>query len=298
MTKEKKAKRMTKGDIAFTICNTTLMLLLCAVMLYPLLYVFGRSFMGEVERALNPYSILPGKIDLGGYKYVFNKNSVVPQAFLVTVGRTVLGTLANMFFTALLAYVLSRRKYPLRTPLNMLVVFTMWLNAGTIPNYLLIKELGLINKFAVYIMPGLISVWNLTLLRNFFAEIPEELEESALIDGATEPTLLFKIYLPLSMASLATVALFYAVTHWNSWFDAVMYVSTNKSIWTLQMVLREVVNNAFTSSMMDAVEAVEAPPTEQIQFATITVAVFPILVVYPFLQKYFVKGVLVGSLKG
>ena len=291
-------KKIDTSELPFNIVNSAVMVILCILMLYPMLYILGRSFMGEAERAFRPFAFIPHTIDMGGYRYVFNRNSIVPHAFFVSVARTVIGTLANLFFTSLFAYVLSRKKYPLKTPLTMYVVFTMWLNGGMIANYVLIKELGLLNKFAVYILPGLIGVWNLILLRNFFAEIPEEMEESAVIDGASEPTMLFRIYLPLSSAAIATVGLFYAVGHWNSWFDAVMYVS-KREVWTMQMVLREVVNNAYVDSMINATEAVDnSIPKEQIQFATIVVAVFPILVTYPFLQKYFVKGVMVGSLKG
>ncbi len=290
-------KPMERNDTAFNVINAIVMILLCVVMIYPMLYVFGRSFMGEAERAVRPFSFIPHTFSLEGYKYVFKNNSIVPHAFLLSVLRTVIGTLANLLFTCMFAYVLSRKKYPLKKALTMFVVFTMWLNGGMIANYILIKDLGLLNRFSVYILPGLISVWNLILLRNFFAEIPDEMEESAELDGASELTLLFKIYIPLSTPSIATVGLFYAVSHWNSWFDAVMYV-TDRKVWTMQMVLREVVNNAFMSSMVDATEAVEHVPQEQIQFATIVVAVFPILVTYPFLQKYFVKGVMVGSLKG
>ena len=232
-----------------------------------------------------------------GYSTILNPKSSVYHAAMITVLRTVIGTFCNLVFTALFAYVLSRKKYPVRTALTFFVVFTMWFNGGMIPTYLLIRDLHLMNKFAVYIIPNLINVWNLILMRNFFMAIPDELDESAVIDGATDPTILFRIYLPLSKASLATIALFYAVDHWNAWFDAVMYIN-NKSLWTLQMILREVINNAYNASQEVAMEAAKQPAQEQVQYATIVVATLPILVVYPFLQKYFVKGVMVGSLKG
>ena len=289
----------TRGDKIFNVINSIFMVLLCATMIYPLLFVFGRSFMDNTDMAMHPLSVIPERINLSGYTYIFGSGSYVLNSYFITIARVIVGTFLNLFFTSLMAYVLSKKYYPFRTPVTLMVVFTMWFSGGLVPSYLLINSLGLSNTFFVYILPGLISAWNMTLMRNFFMAIPAEIEESATIDGASDVALLFRIYLPLSSASLATIGLFYAVGHWNSWYDALLYVN-KKSLWTLQMILREIIGNANITSLLASasVSFEEEPPQEQVKFATIVVATLPILCVYPFLQKYFVKGVMVGSLKG
>lgn len=291
-------KRMPAGDKVFHICNTILMILLCALFIYPFLYVASRSLMPESERVLRPFALIPHSLDFSGYQTIFAKGSNVINAYGVTILRTVVGTGMNLIFTILTAYVLSRRDYPLRTFLTVVMAFTMWFGGGLIPTYLVNQAYGLGNNFWVYILPGLISPWNTLIMRNFFAEIPVSLHESARIDGATEMTILWRIILPLSKASIATIGLFYAVGHWNAWFDAMLYMS-DKSNWTLQYVLRQVLSSASASELVkDFTDATAMPPTEMVRMATIMAATVPILFVYPFLQKHFVKGVMVGSVKG
>jgi ABC-type glycerol-3-phosphate transport system permease component len=274
------------------------MILVCFLMLYPILFVLGRSFISEVERAVRPLALFPKEISMKAYEFIFMRGSYVINAYKITVSRTVIGALSSLFFSSLFAYVLSRREYPLKTPLTLMVVFTMWFNGGLIPNFLLIRALGLTNNFLVYILPGLISAWNMLILRNFFMAIPETLFESARIDGANDWTIFTRIVLPLSTAALATIGLFYAVSQWNSWFDAMIY-NSRRELWTMQLFLREIVRNAQSMTLTDgSVLPDEMPPAESVQMATIVVTTIPILCLYPFLQKYFVKGVMVGSLKG
>lgn len=213
----------SKGEKIFNVINILFMIILCIIMVYPVAYVVGRSFMTELNMAQNPLSIIPGSINLEGYQFIFKKGSYVLNSYYVTIMRAIVGTIANLFFTTLLGYVLSKKNYPLRNFITILVVFTMWFSGGLIPNFILIRTLKLADTFAVYIVPTLISAWNLILLRNFFMAIPAEIDESARIDGATDFTILFRIYIPLSTAVLATLALFYCVDHWNSWFDTLMY---------------------------------------------------------------------------
>lgn len=289
--------RETRGEKIFNGFNIALMIFLCAIMIYPMLFVLGRSFMLEIERAANPLRIFPRVWDLEAYKFIFREAVTIKSSYFITILRTVAGTACNIFFTSILAYVLSKRNYPLRNIITLLVIFTMWFGGGLIPTFLLYKSLGLVNNFWVYILPGLISPWNLLLLRNFFMQIPDSLEEAAKIDGASELTIFFRIVIPLSMAALATISLFYAVSHWNSWFDSLIFINDKKK-WTLQLLLREIIRNANMSDLMDTESTTSLPPTESVKMATVVVATLPILMVYPFLQKYFVKGVMVGSLKG
>ncbi|MDO5377039.1 MAG: carbohydrate ABC transporter permease [Clostridia bacterium] len=292
-------KRETKQDQIFLICNTLFMIVLCVIIIYPVLYVIGRSFMLDAERAANPLSIIPRNPSLQAYRYIFMRGSYVTNAYMITILKTVVGTACNLVFTILTAYVLSQRKYPLKKALTMMVVFTMWFDGGIVPNYMLIRSLGLINNFWVYILPGLISAWNMLILRNFFMAIPSALIESATIDGANEAQILWKIVIPTSGAAIATIGLFYAVTHWNSWFDAVMYI-TDRKLWSMQVFLREIIRSAQVVDMVEpeAASRAQIPQAEMVQMATIVITALPIICVYPFVQKYFVKGVMIGSVKG
>ena len=287
----------SRGEKVFNIANIVFMLALGFVMIYPVAYVFGRSFMTDVERSTRPFGIIAKDWNIEGYKFIFSNQSNVPGSYAVTIARTLIGTVFNLLFTAFAAYVLSKRYYPLRKPVTILIVFTMWFSGGLIPNFLLIRSLGLMNNFMVYILPGLINPWNMLLLRNFFEQIPDSIEESARIDGAGDWIILFRIVLPLSGAALATIGLFYAVWHWNSWFDAMLYTS-DRSMWTVQLLLREMVNDSNMANLLSASATVEVQPqSETVKLSTIVASTIPILCVYPFLQKYFVKGVTVGSVK-
>lgn len=293
--KKQSRGRISRGEQTFYFINHLFMLLVCVIMLYPLVYVFGHSFMSDAERALHPLRLLPAKIDLSGYKYILTSSSIW-NSYLITILRTVIGTTLNVLVTALLAYPLSRKDYPARTFLTVMITFTMWFSGGMIANFLLLKSLGLQNSFWVYILPHLVDPFNLIILRNFFMQIPSSLEESARLDGANDFTILMRIVLPLSKASIATIALFYAVIHWNTWWDNMLYVS-DRNLWTVQYLLQRLIASANVYDL-SASTSVTKPPAEAIRMACIVVTTVPILCVYPFIQKYFVKGVLVGSIKG
>lgn len=289
---------LTKKEKMFLTINACIMLLLCIVMLYPMLVVFGRSFMGDLERTAHPLRIIPRSPDLTGYSFILSSSSNIGRGYLITIARTVLGTAFSLSISAMLAYPLSKRYYPLKKPLSAMVVFCMWFSGGLIPNFLVVRSLGLINSFWVYILPNAITGFNVIILRNFFMQIPESLEESAKLDGANDVYIFAGIYVPLSLASFATVGLFYAISHWNSWSDTLLYVN-KQELYTLQYILRQLIESASMtdvssgSSMSDVM-----PPAETVKMATIVISTVPILCVYPFVQKYFVKGVLVGSVKG
>lgn len=289
-------KIIRKVDL-FEVINVTLILLLCAITLYPILYVLGRSFMPDAERALRPLALFPSTWDFTAYEYILGKGSLLYNAYKITIFRTVVGTALSLFVEAMFAYVLSKKDYPFRTALTVMIAFTLWFQGGLIPTFLLVRSVGLMNSIWVYIFPALMTAWNILLLRNFFAQVPDSLEESARIDGANDAMVFFKIVLPLSKPVLATVGLFHAVTHWNEWFSAVIYVNDNTK-WPVQVILRQILATAMQSEMMEDNVVATPPPAVSVQMATVVIVTVPILVVYPFIQKYFAKGMMVGSIKG
>ena len=288
----------SKGDRIFNIFNSTFMIFICIVMLYPIAFVVGRSLMSDIERAARPLALVPNDITFSAYEFILMRGSYIVNAYMITIARTVIGTAASLFTTSLGAFVLSRKEYPFRIPFTMMIVFTLWFSGGIIPTFLLIHNMGLTNSFWVYIFPSMISPWWLLIMRNFFASIPESLFESARIDGANDLTIYARIAMPVSGATLATIGLFYAVWQWNAWFDALMF-NTSRSLWTMQLFLREIIRNVQFMDLLDHTAVItHIPPAESVQMATIVIATIPILCLYPFLQKYFVKGVMIGSLKG
>lgn len=218
------------------------------------------------------------------------------SAMLNTVFITCVGTVLNLFVTAMLAYPLSRRALRLSKVLNIIVLFPMFFSGGMIPTYLVVSNLGLTDTYWAYLLPALVSPFYCLLLRNFFASIPKELEESAIIDGAGYGKILISIIMPLSMAAIATIGLFYAVDHWNVFLRGIMYINDRK-LWTLQMFLREMISQSEHASELAEGGSVFVS-LESLRMAAILVSILPILCVYPFVQKYFVKGVMVGSVKG
>ena len=289
---------LTKGEKVFVFVNNLFMVLLCAAMIYPILFVLGRSVTPEIERALHPLRLIPSKLDWSGYDFILSSGSNIVNSYVTTIRRTIIGTLINIIVTTLLAYPLSKKYYPPRKTITAIIVFTMWFSGGLIPSFLLIKSLGLLNNFWVYILPSTVNAFNLIIMRNFFMQIPDSLEESAKLDGANDLRVFFSIYLPLSTASIATITLFYAVYHWNMWFDSMLYMN-KKEMWTMQYTLRQLIDSASVTDIAIVGTAMDnIPPAETVRMATIVIATVPILCVYPFLQKYFVKGMLVGSVKG
>lgn len=291
-----------KRIYVFDVVNTLLMLLVCIITLYPIMFILGRSFMGSVEKAHHPLRIFPRAIALDAYSYIFRRGSFITTGLFNSVKLTVVGTVMNMLVTAPMAYVLSKKNYPLHNPITGLVIFTLWFGGGLIPNYLLVISLGLRDTYWALWLPELVSAWNMIVLRNFFSMISPELEESARIDGANDLIIFTRLILPLSAASLASISLFYAVGHWNSWFNAMIYVNDVAKL-PLQNQLRRVLVSITALSTKNTASFSEGtssrvPTADILQFACVIVTITPIMAVYPFLQRYFVKGVLAGSLKG
>jgi putative aldouronate transport system permease protein len=279
----------------FDFFNVLLLAAVALLMLLPFLHVVMGSFTTTEELARKPFVLIPTEFTLDAYRYILSTNTIF-RALAVSIGITLAGTLISMILTSFMAYGLTRRDLDGRKTINLMIVFTMLFNGGMIPTFLVVKNLGLIDTYMAMILPSAISAFNLIILRSFFQGLPDGLEESAKIDGCGDFGILFKIVLPLSLPSLATISLFYAVTYWNSYFSAIMYIN-DAGKWPIQVLLRQIVIAA-SGMAADTTNEFIKPPEQTIKMAVIVVSTVPILIVYPFLQKYFAKGALVGSVKG
>jgi len=267
--------------------------------LFPLVYVFIVSITPLSEVARNGgYTVFPGKVTFDAYATVF-KSPLVPQALKVTVFVTVVGTLANLLFTALLAYPVSKKSLPFRNGILLFLVFTLLFNGGLIPTYLVVHATGLVNTLGALIVPSLISTFYLLIMKTFFENFPEELIEAARVDGMGEFRLLFQIILPLSKPVVATLGLFYGVAHWNEFFAGIIYIN-DPELMPLQVVLRNILVGSTISGDLQTLnpQLMAELPGETIKMALVVVSVLPVLFVYPFLQKYMTQGMMLGAIKG
>ena len=282
----------------FDIVNIIILALVSVIILLPIMTIISQSLMSNEDIMKYGYTLLPKNISWESYKYLLLKNSAMRHGFLVSVGITVVGTFSSLLVTSMYAYGISKKDLPFRGFFTVCVLITMIFSGGLIPRYLVVTSLGLKNNYLSLIIPVLMVAWNTLILRNFFQAIPGELFEAARIDGADEMTLFFKVALPLSKSAIATIGLFYAVKYWNAWFDASIFLS-DKSKWPMQLLLKEIMNSLQIAASSGAVDSIAATlPTESIKAAAIVITALPIVLVYPFIQKYFVRGVMVGSVKG
>lgn len=292
-------RRKIKGSasgLIFDSANHLVLIALAVITVLPFLYVIAGSFAGEAEISSRPFFLWPHKFVTASYQYIFVTNTFLHSLF-VTIGVTIVGTVVQVLMTFLMAYPLSRRDLPGRNIVLNLVIFTMVFGGGMIPTFLIVKALGLLDSYASLFLPMAINAFYLVIVKNFFQELPEELQESARIDGCTELGVFTRIVLPLSKPILATFSLFYAVGIWNDFMSPLLYISS-QSKWTLQMFVRQVTVSADISNASGSIDPDYVPPAQGIKFATVVVATVPILLFYPFLQKHFAKGVLIGSVKG
>ncbi|AEI42348.1 carbohydrate ABC transporter permease [Paenibacillus mucilaginosus] len=288
--------RALERTSAFDVLNYTLMTLLCVITLYPFLYLLAMS-LSPADVSFTTLKIIPEKVTLDNFRQVLGYPNI-RSGFLNSISRTAVGTLLSVVTTMAAAYVLSKPYFPHRRFWTQLILLTMFFSGGLIPTYLLIKDLGLTNNLGALVLPSMISAFQLLVTRNFLASLPAEPEESAKIDGANDIVILLKIVLPLSLPILVTLALWNMVSHWNSWFDSLLYM-TDPSKEVLQVVMRRIVLDGQMDVMSTAIpEDRPHVSTETIKAATLMVTTLPIVAVYPLLQKYFVKGMLVGSVKG
>ncbi len=290
------------GDLVFDIIIAVYMIFFLVITLYPLINVLAVSFNDGTDALRGGIHLWPRMFTLKNYQTVLQKSSMGTAA-IVTVARTVIGTLSSTFVTSLLAYVLSRPEYVFKKHLSLLYVITMYVSGGLIPIFLVYKDLGLTDSFWVYIIPGMVSAFNMLVMRTYINGLPGSLVESAQIDGAGHFTIFMRIVMPLCLPVIATIALFTAVGQWNSWFDAMLYNRMSDQYTTFQYELMKLLNsvtnnNANVESVKNAVDGGggQVTPTSVRAAATVITSV-PILMIYPFLQRYFVSGLTIGGVK-
>ena len=298
MRNKNKIKSST-GEKIFNCFNLVFMIGMIIVMFYPMWHVLCASFSDARELSMHTGILLhPEGFSTTAYKLML-KNPMVFKGYANTLFILIFGVIINVFMTCIAAYVLSRKNVMLNKPITILIIFTMYFSGGLIPTYMNVMQLGLENSLWAVILPGAINTYNMIVLRTAFASVPESLEESAKIDGASNFRIMWQIILPLSRATVAVICLYYAVAHWNSWFNAMLYLK-DRNKFPLQLILREILIQNDTSSMVSAnVGAGDSSfVSETVKYAIIIVSTVPILCVYPFIQKYFAKGVMVGAVKG
>ena len=291
-------EQKTIGSRLYTVLNTCLLILLTALFLYPMWYVLVGSFSDPFQLFIsNDILILPKGFSLKGYEQVF-KNPNILRGYLNTLFYLVVGTAANLLATSLGAYVLSRSQLMLKRLFTLMVVFTMYFSGGLIPTFLVVKSLGLYDSRLALILPALVGTWNMIVMRTSFKALPASIEESARIDGANDFVVLFRIILPCTKATVAVIILYYAVGYWNNWFSAMIYLK-DKNKYPLQLFLREILlANTSNGATAEGFEESDMLYLEDlVRYATIIVSTLPILCAYPFCQKYFMKGVMMGSVK-
>lgn len=286
------------GDYVLETACMLLVTLFALCCLFPFIYVFFVSFMSYEEYLQNPLQIIPKSLDLTAYKQILDY-ALIQSSYGVTVTVTLAGTILSVFLLVISAYPLTKKDLGGRKAVMSMILFTMFFNGGLIPNYILVKSLGLFDTLGALIFPGCISAFNLILMKNFIiTSVPDSLEEAAKVDGANELRILFSVIVPLLTPAIATMTIFSAVGYWNNYFSAMMYVSSRK-LWPLTLVLRELVveDTSAVSPVTQMLTSQSRSHPFTLKMAAIVITILPILVVYPFMQRYFVKGISLGSIK-
>ncbi len=294
----KKRKKISGADLAFRICNGLFMIIFVVVTLYPVLNTLAVSLNDGTDALRGGIYLIPRVFTTKNYVTVLQKDNLITGAF-VTVARTIIGTLLALVTNAILAFIVSRKNFMFAKQVSLFWVVTMYVNGGLIPTFLLFKSLGLTNSFAVYVIPGMLSAFNMLVIRTYMKGIPDSLEESAQLDGAGYTTIFLKIISPLCKPVYATVALFVAVGQWNSWFDAMLYNRMSSNLTTLQYelmkLLSSVTNQSASAESMKNSNGTVTPTS--VRAAATIITMLPIICIYPFLQKYFVTGLTLGGVK-
>ena len=295
MVKEKSIRTIASGDFIFQFVNNTFMLAICAISIFPFFYVISVSLTPTVDYVRNGgFLVVPRNITFEAYQFIL-EDRLIPRAFLISVIVTLVGTAISLVSTILMAYPLSVKTLLGRNVIVFGVVFTMMFSGGMIPTYIVVKQLGLLNTIGSLVFPAMINAFNLILTKTFFENLPEEMVEAAKIDGCNDWGILAHVVIPLSKAIMATIGLFYAVSYWNIYFQALLYISDPK-LFPLQVVLQNLLNGV--QELEEQMELIVEVPTEAFKMATIVVSIIPMMCMYPWLQKYFTKGVMLGAVKG
>jgi len=285
----------SKTETAFNVTNIFILGAIALLALYPFVYVLSISLSTPAEAQRTGLHLYPREVSLAAYLQVL-RNKNLQMAFLNSVIRTVAGTLLTVLMTCLVAYPLARKDLPHRSMFIFIFLFTMLFGGGMVPTYLLVRGLGLIDTLWALILPLVVQVFSIIIVKNFFQALPQALGESARVDGAGEWTILFRLYIPLSKPVLATVALWSAVAHWNSWFDAMIYINSPRKQ-VLQTLLQRIVSETSVQMRNMGLDKVTEVTPETIKAATVIIIIVPIILVYPFLQKHFTKGIILGAVK-
>ncbi|MDB5083335.1 MAG: Carbohydrate transporter permease [Bacilli bacterium] len=289
--------RMGWDDIAFKTCSIIIVWVVVIATLYPFLYVFSSSISNPVAVLQNKVWLWPVGFSTEAYKELLSYPPI-KVGYENTLFYTIVGTAMNITLSSLMAYSLSRKNLIFRNFFILVVTFTLLFSGGLIPTYLVVKNVGLINTRWSLIIPTLISAWNLFLLKTFFENIPKELEEAAVMDGCSDLQTFYRIIVPLSMPAITTITLFYAVGHWNSYFNALIYLN-DPNLFPIQIFLRDIVIGSQSTAAVDTVTSVNSSiMTESLKYTTIMIVSIPIILVYPFIQRHFVNGIMIGSVKG
>lgn len=294
-----KTLKMSKMDLVFNVFNILIMLLICFIVLYPIWYVIVYSLNDGIDAMQGSIYWWPRKFTLENYKAVFTNSGII-NAFYITILKTVIGTVLHVLFTGMVAYAFSRSELIGRKFYIMMGTITLFFGGGLIPYFLLIRNLGLFNNFLVYIIPAMFNFYEVIIFISFFRGIPNSLEEAAKIDGANYFTIFFKIILPVSLPVVATIALFHGVYQWNDYFTGVIFIN-NPNLQPIQTYLYRIIAESGANQMLSLMPgsiATRTVTSQSLKMATMVVTTLPIVFMYPFLQKYFVKGVMIGSLKG
>lgn len=304
--------KKTTGDYIIDFIIYAFIIFLIVMVMYPFINSLAISLNNADDTVRGGIGLWPRIFTIDSYRAIFSKQEIY-QAYFITVSRTVIGTISALFCTSIIAFGMAHKALVGRRFYTIVCIIPMYFGGGLIPYYFLIKSLGLPNTFWVYIIPNLIGLFNIILMRTFFQEIPEALEESARIDGANYLTVFFRIIVPVSTPIIATIALFIGVFHWNAWFDATIFVTTRTDLKPMQNILISIVNEASYAERLAALtggtgggigsaagNVARGRPTNvrSVTMATMIITIIPIVMVYPFLQRFFIKGVMVGSIKG
>lgn len=291
-------RRKLRGISLFSVCNTLLMLAVCFITLYPMYFVFINALNAPEQALLGTVNWFPKAISLDSYRVVFNDEHLM-NGFLVTTLRTVIGTVVHVLFTAIVAYGMSKSNLIGRKVYMKIALITMLFSGGLIPTFILMTKLGLYDNFLVFIIPAMYTFFDMVIFISFYRTIPDSLEESAKVDGASDYGVLFRIVLPNSMAVIATISLFAAVYHWNDYYQGVLYIRSQDKLPLQTMLYKIIAENSMSFMQQQAMAQFGAKlPGNSIKFASMMVATLPILAFYPFIQRYLVKGVMIGAIKG
>lgn len=294
--------RVSRADRIFDVCNFLIMTLVALVCVYPFYYCIVISFNEGYDALKGGIYLWPRAFTLENYQIIFRDASII-NAFVVTVLRTIIGTVLSLVLTSVMAFALIRRQLKFRKVYITMGLITMYFSGGIIPLYMLIKELGMIDSFWVYIFPNLFSFFNTIIMMVFFRELPTSMIEAAKLDGANELQVYARVVMPVSTAVIATICMYNAVGHWNAWFDGYIYISSPEKK-TLALLLVEMINEGKametlrTSGNSLVLSGMSGPTENSVRLATMVVSVLPIMCVYPFCQKYFIQGIMLGSVKG